>query len=1071
MNKKTWYKKASLVILASMLVNFSVANIFPIANAESVANPNQTFTLSSSAEVFPEVDMSQNGTQIYVWKDSTVNSPSTTIYYQRYNNQGNAIDTSPLIGAVISSPAVVNTLSLSSDQNGNFVIAWDQDGRYIRGRAFKKNTSLAGLIASPIFEIGDVGSSISSPLPTVAITKNTPENTGNFIVAWNGNDNDQLGIYEQMYSIDFSTNDGTFTSSYSPTKTHNTAQLVNINETGNQLNPKASFAASQAAITWTDQADSKVWFRMVKTTSVGTGDPFFDAPYALANNASEPSIAGVLRTNTESTPPVSDIFYFAYLNDNDIYLKKISCTLSPSASCAPNNSLNSGNIAVRASTHTSTISNNRPSLAAFQNTNKLLKTGSVDKYSLDMLNVAWREHDSITNNYSIKAQNYKDNLAKTGTIFTVTPTGTNFLTPKNAMDEDGDYVIASNTGSTATIHRYSSELFKNSAEKLINTQNTNAQYGSTIAVANNGNYVIAYTTDENDAGDIFFKLYDKDHNLLKTKIANTSAGVQINPTAAFFTDDATSPYQGYFVIAWEGQGPADTYGIFYQIFDNSGIPISNQESRANTDSTCEPCDQSNVKVSASRYNTNSTMYQEFALTWDGIQDQDSDGGIGYFYNNLQINSGIALTGIINTNTSQVQKKPDIIMAPNNPAESQFVISWIDINTNEILVREGNISGNTLTLNVVKTVEANTPSTSVVDQSPSISGGMLNSEFHYIVNYQKTTNAGAFVTDYKIMAKSYSFGTQNSPQEITVASNSSPLSGSDLGFYSPRIIMDKTGGNALATWTKYTLNGNNPLYESFGIDDYEVMGQFYKYNNGLVSFGPAFRVNSYQSNTQNENAVGMNSESNYDDEKLAIVSWSNSGTSSRIDDNGIYTQILNYPLFVGAMPILSGAVSQSVDTVGKFLIVPQLLDFGNMNVNQTSSPVNTRNLGGVEVIDLDGTPLSLTVDATDLTLQSDNTKIISKENLKVQNCDESSPSVNELQNILGNINPDFNLEASTSCSGSYVDLSSSRTLGTKSSYATGQWAIFPRFTLTIPSTQNGQPTTNGIYGGTVTFTLA
>ena len=107
-----------------------------------------------------------------------------------------------------------------------------------------------------------------------------------------------------------------------------------------------------------------------------------------------------------------------------------------------------------------------------------------------------------------------------------------------------------------------------------------------VAIDHSGDFVVVWTSygqddsnDPNGAG-IYFSLYDRNNNLLKTGQVNTyTKGNQDDATVAM---DAV----GDFVVVWESQGedPDGSWGIYAQRFDSKGNALG-VEFRVNTITT------------------------------------------------------------------------------------------------------------------------------------------------------------------------------------------------------------------------------------------------------------------------------------------------------------------------------------------------------------------------------------------------------------------------------------------------------------------------------------------------------
>ncbi|MCA9079343.1 MAG: DUF4347 domain-containing protein, partial [Planctomycetaceae bacterium] len=128
------------------------------------------------------------------------------------------------------------------------------------------------------------------------------------------------------------------------------------------------------------------------------------------------------------------------------------------------------------------------------------------------------------------------------------------------------------------------------------------QYWASVAMADDGSFVITWTSVDQDGtgANVYARRFG----------ANGSAGneVRINTTTGGTQESSSIAMDsaGNYVIAWQGNGPGDSYGIFYRRFNSSGVALDGAERLANTSTTFG---QGDVAVSLSDSG-------QFALLWD-----------------------------------------------------------------------------------------------------------------------------------------------------------------------------------------------------------------------------------------------------------------------------------------------------------------------------------------------------------------------------------------------------------------------------------------------------------------------
>ena len=95
------------------------------------------------------------------------------------------------------------------------------------------------------------------------------------------------------------------------------------------------------------------------------------------------------------------------------------------------------------------------------------------------------------------------------------------------------------------------------------------QYWASVAMADNGNFVVVWTGDVGVSGqEVFAKYYAADGSVIRDQF-------QISENLSGGNDASVAMDQnGNFVVAWEGNGALDANGIYAQQFDNSGAAIN-----------------------------------------------------------------------------------------------------------------------------------------------------------------------------------------------------------------------------------------------------------------------------------------------------------------------------------------------------------------------------------------------------------------------------------------------------------------------------------------------------------------
>ena len=205
-------------------------------------------------------------------------------------------------------------------------------------------------------------------------------------------------------------------------------------------------------------------------------------------------------------------------------------------------------------------------------------------------------------------------------------------------------------------------------QSTTNTQQTSAEdRGSTqaVAVAPNGDYVVVWSSQNQDAGGwgVFAQKYDRQGNMSGSEIqVNVDAVTEASDQqwSSIAMDD-----NGNFVIVWSGSGSGDSDGVFYRRFNADGTSADPKEVLVNTTITGV---QDNATV-AMDGNGN------FVIIWEGNGNQpgniDSDGVFGQLFDA----SGTTVGGefLVNPSSGSNEGEPAVAMDDSG----NFVVVWDD----------------------------------------------------------------------------------------------------------------------------------------------------------------------------------------------------------------------------------------------------------------------------------------------------------------------------------------------------------------------------------------------------------
>jgi S-layer homology domain len=158
----------------------------------------------------------------------------------------------------------------------------------------------------------------------------------------------------------------------------------------------------------------------------------------------------------------------------------------------------------------------------------------------------------------------------------------------SAVSPDGSFVLtwlATDVGGDATdvvARRFDAAGVAQGAEFLVNTYTTGYQYNQAVAIDDANNFVVVWTSDRQDGSydGVFGQRFDASGTRL-------GAEFRVNSTTSFRQLGASIAVApgGDYVVVWASPD-ADSYGIFGQRYDASGLPAG-AEFQVNTYTTAQ----------------------------------------------------------------------------------------------------------------------------------------------------------------------------------------------------------------------------------------------------------------------------------------------------------------------------------------------------------------------------------------------------------------------------------------------------------------------------------------------------
>ncbi len=230
--------------------------------------------------------------------------------------------------------------------------------------------------------------------------------------------------------------------------------------------------------------------------------------------------------------------------------------------------------------------------------------------------VAWQGNEQAGFSTGIYARRFNAAGVSQGNDIHVNTHTTGYqMTPTIGMDADGDFVIAwtsqNQDGSSDGVYaqRFNAAGTPQGTEFRANTYTTNVQRSPSLAMDDSGNFVIAWESDGQDGDGS--GIYAQRYNAAGTpqgseqRINLFTTSVQYSPAVAMDAD-------GDFVVAWHGDDGIETTGVYARSFNADGTAREN-DFRVNTNTLgTDP-------VIASDANG------DFVVAWQSSYDQDGEG--------------------------------------------------------------------------------------------------------------------------------------------------------------------------------------------------------------------------------------------------------------------------------------------------------------------------------------------------------------------------------------------------------------------------------------------------------------
>lgn len=282
--------------------------------------------------------------------------------------------------------------------------------------------------------------------------------------------------------------------------------------------------------------------------------------------------------------------------------------------------------------------------------------------------VTWSSKDQDGNNWGIYAQRYNAAGVAQGSEFLVnTTTAKEQVQSSIAMDDDGNFVIAWSSkdqdgdGWDVYAQRFNASGARQGSEFRISTETSKDQLGPSVSMDASGNFVVTWSSNEQDGNKwgVYGQRFDSTGIALdgEFSVNNTTNHEQTASSVAMSAD-------GSFVVTWSSKDQdGDNWGVYGKRYDSSGV-AQGREFQINTTTSDEQA-FSSVAVDADG---------NFVVTWSS---KDQDGNNWGVYGKRYNAAGNAQGGefLVNVVTTDVQQYSSVSM----DSDGDFVITWTSKN--------------------------------------------------------------------------------------------------------------------------------------------------------------------------------------------------------------------------------------------------------------------------------------------------------------------------------------------------------------------------------------------------------
>ncbi len=600
------------------------------AGGAALGGEFQVNTFTSSYQQFPKVAMDSAGNFTVVWQ-SDQDGSSWGVYGQRYNVDGTVDGSEFRVNTYTSSEQRVPQIAMASD--GKFVVAWQSYGQDGSGfgtyaqRYDANGTVIGGEFRSNTYTNSDQAS------PAIALGSGD-----RYLLAWKSwyQDGDQGGIFGQLYGSGPSQADLIPLKTSAPAGANQNAIISLTSEVRNQGNAAVGPLSAR--------------YYLSTDATITAEDTPLGGPFTIDSLGGMATFVGSHQIQVPADAALGE-FYVGLLVDTDNTVTEVDESNNGTASIGfarmvispPPATLGSEFRMNRTTRGEQTEVEMDSDLAG----NYVAVWHGPNQQGFGSNDVFFQRFNALGTPLGPETQVNPDwRGEQDNPDVAVAPDG-HFVVVYEASDGSGDGIYA---------RLFDAAGLPLGDPVLVNTYTTNNQQGPTVAVDDNGRFVVAWHSEGQDGSSwgVYAQRFDASGNKLDTEFIVNS----------HFNNDQSSPdaamdAAGSFVIVWHSYAQdGSSWGIYGQAYNADGSP-SGSEFQVNT--------------YTANYQQNPALAMDaagsFTVVWQSYQDGSDQGIYGQRFNAGATRLGEEFR--VNTYTTSTQANAALAMA----ADGSFVVAW------------------------------------------------------------------------------------------------------------------------------------------------------------------------------------------------------------------------------------------------------------------------------------------------------------------------------------------------------------------------------------------------------------